>query len=140
MTFGVLIAAIVAIGLVAAIMISRLEAGTGMITSHHQDKKGTPRGPLEEIKSNASVTENSESLALTGKADEKSESPALSKSAEVSEHDALIEVLKIQNEKLEALKFGGCLIQCALFGILCFLAWERFDKIRAAQAIRDVLN
>ena len=89
MTFGVVIAAIVAIGLVAAIMISRLEAGTGRITSHHQDKKGTPRGPLEEIKSNASVTENLESLALTGNADEKSESPALSKSAEVSEHDTV---------------------------------------------------
>ena len=120
MTFGVVIAAIVAIGLVAAIMISRLEAGTGRITSHHQDKKGTPRGPLEEIKSNASVTENLESLALTGNADEKSESPALSKSAEVSEHDALIEVLKIQYEKLESLKFGGCLIQCVLFVILSY--------------------
>ena len=78
-----------------------------------------------------------EAVASNG---QQSESPALSKSAEVSEHDALIEILKIQNEKLEALKFGGCLIQCALFGILCFLAWERFDKMRAAQAIRDALN
>ena len=66
-------------------------------------------------KSNSSYGD--EAVASNG---QQSESPALSKSAEVSEHDALIEVLKIQYEKLESLKFGGCLIQCVLFVILSY--------------------